>query len=127
MKRKILQIILVGLFLHACNKSRIALQPEILKLGPDTYLAIVGSENQAYAKTAAVTKANQHCSSLGKEILVSNITSDVSYRQNYANPAISHATHAVNITFQCLAKDDPSLVRPTYQKPPSVVIEDRRN
>ena len=31
-----------------------------------------------------------------------------------------------NITFRCLAKDDPEYVRPTYTTPPTTVIEDRR-
>ena len=122
MEHKALQIILVGLLFFACNKSSGALN--VLKLGPDTYLVTVGSSWQAEAKDIAVTKANQYCSSLDKEILVSNISSSVSHR--IINES-TFPTHTVDITFRCLSKDDPSLERPTYQKAPSVVIEDRRN
>jgi len=117
MPHKIFKVVLISMFLVSCAQSS-----GVLKLGPDTYTVSVHAApargGESGAKRLAVTEANQYCSSLGKEILVSNISSH-------------RSTHfpggTVDITFSCFDKGDADLVRPTYQKPPDVVIEDRRN
>lgn len=90
-------------------------------MGPDTYTVSVHAApargGESGARKIALTEANVYCASLGREILVSNISS-------------ARSTHfpggTVEATFSCLPKDDPDLKRPEYRKEPNVVIEDRR-
>lgn len=93
----------------------------VLKMGPDTYSVSVHAApargGESGARQLALSDANQYCAKDGKEILVTNISSGAS----------SHLPGGtVDITFQCLAKGDRDLRRPTYQQAPSAVIEDRR-
>jgi hypothetical protein len=91
-------------------------------MGPDTYTVSVHAApargGESGARKIALTEANEYCARLGREILVSNLSSH-------------RSTHfpggTVEATFNCLSKEDPSLKRPKYQKEPDVVIEDRRD
>ena len=92
----------------------------ILKMGPDTYSVSVHAApargGVPGARNLALTEANDHCSKAGKEIMVNNVASGRS----------SHLPGGtVEVTFQCLAKSDPELQRPTYRAAPSAVIEMR--
>lgn len=104
------------LLMSACAQSS-----GVLKMGPDTYSVSVHAApargGEPGARSLALTEANQKCEGEGKEIIVTNISS-------------GRSTHlpggTVEVTFQCLAKGDPDLQRPSYQAAPSIVIEDRR-
>jgi hypothetical protein len=109
MKR--LSLLLAAVILVACAHSS-----GVLKMGPDTYSVSASASairgGRSGAKNIAVTEANEKCAFEGKEILITNT---------------SYSGETVDITFQCLAKDDPALHRPMYHAAPTTVIEDRRN
>lgn len=87
----------------------------ILQMGPDTYSVSADDLNASTAKQAALGQAQAHCTSLGKELLVTNTKS---FRDG--------ARSVYDVTFLCLSKGDPQLARPIYSKEPDVVIEDKR-
>lgn len=91
-------------------------------MGPDTYSVSVHAApargGASGARNLAITEANEKCVAEGKEILVTNISS---------GPSSHFPGGTVDVTFQCLAKSDPGLQRPTYRAAPTTVIEDRRN
>jgi len=101
------------LSLGACIQSSGA-----LKIGPDTYSVSVHAApvqgGIVGAKRVALKEANAHCSSLSKEIMISNT-------------GLSRSTHlrggTADITFLCLDKNDPQLKRPEY-KPTRKVMPD---
>jgi hypothetical protein len=94
----------------------------VMKMGPDTYSTSVAASpirgGTVGAKQMAMNDAGQYCAASGKEILVTNTSSQTT---NNAGAG------TVDITFRCLAKGDPDLVRPDYRKPADTVIEDRRS
>lgn len=90
----------------------------VMQMGPDTFNVSASkhyTSGGAAAKSNALLAANAHCTSLGKEILVTNTSS------SYAQPF-----YTAEVTFRCLSKNDSKLSRPNYEKTPDVVIEDRR-
>jgi hypothetical protein len=104
------------LLLAACAQSS-----GVLKMGPDTYTvsatAAPARGGSSEARKLALADANQYCAKLSQEILVTNIgtaTTNV------------YGAGSADVTFRCLAKGDPELQRPEYQKSPDTVIEDRR-
>jgi hypothetical protein len=112
----ILAIVLA--FLAGCTFSK---SSGVLKLGPDTYttsaVAAPVAGGSSEARRLALTEANEHCSQLGKEILVTNLGTAINHVNNFGN---------AEVTFRCLAKDDPGLQRPEIKHVPDVTIEDRR-
>lgn len=92
----------------------------VLKLGPDTYsvsaVAPPGEGGRTGAQRIALTEANQHCAQQSREILVTNMagSSDPMGRGGF------------QVTFRCLSKGDPELMRPDFQRPADVRIEDAR-
>lgn len=92
----------------------------VLKMGPDTYSVSVHAAPARGgipgAQRLAMNEANQACMSQGREILVQNISS---------GPSRHYPGGTVDVTFQCLARNDPSLYRPTYRSVPNVLIESR--
>lgn len=114
---RILIALPLSILLAACAQSS-----GVLKMGPDTYSVSVHAApvrgGESGARKLALTEANERCSTVGKEILVTNIASGSS----------SHFPGGtVEVTFLCLSKGDPELQRPSYRSVPSTVIEDRRN
>lgn len=86
----------------------------VMQLGPDTYTVSADDLNESTAKQAALRQAQQRCSGLNREILVTNMK-------------LSRGDRALfDVTFRCLEKSDPELARPNYRKEPDVVIEDKR-
>ena len=110
-------LVLVLLVLAGCPITK---SSGVMKLGPDTYtvstMAVPGAGGSTEARRMALTEANAHCASLNREILVTNMGSS----NPYAGPG------KAEVTFRCLAKDDPSLQPPDFHKTPDVTIEDRR-
>jgi hypothetical protein len=110
-------LILVLLLLTGCPITK---SSGVLQLGPDTYtvstMAVPGAGGSTEARRMALTEANAHCASINRQILVTNMGSSSPYG----------APGKAEITFRCLAKDDPSLQRPVFQQAPDVTIEDRR-
>ena len=94
----------------------------VMKLGPDTFTASAANSpargGMPGARHTVILQANDYCTAMGKEILVTNETTA---RTNDAGAG------SANITFQCLSRDDPALQRPQYEKPADTVIEDRRS
>lgn len=102
-------------FLMGCSQSS-----GVLKLGPDTYSVSVHAApargGEAEAKRLALTEANQACSGMGRELLVTNLGS---------GPSSHLPGGTVDVTFQCLSADDSALRRPEYKPTPDVLIESR--
>lgn len=111
MKQK--SIVLAALMVTACGLKTHS--SGVLPMGPDTYSVSADDLNASTAKQAALSQAQAHCTSLGKEILVTNTKVTRENRNIY------------DVTFRCLSKGDPDLTRPTYSKEPDVVIEDKRH
>ena len=85
-----------------------------MQLGPDTYTVTADDLNESTAKQAALRQAQERCTSMSREILVTNMKLSRGGRA------------AFDVTFRCLTKDDPEFKRPNYTKEPDVVIEDKR-
>ena len=90
-----------------------------MKLGPDTYQVEASSHNfygggSPEAKNTSIQAANNYCNKLGKEILVTNTQS------SFERPFYRHS-----VTFRCLDKSDPELVRPKYEKEADIVIKSK--
>lgn len=90
----------------------------VMKLGPDTYAVTASKHNFAggapSAQSNALEMANTYCERIGREVLVKNTTT-----------GFDRPMYTYSVTFQCLAKNDPNLTRPTYKQSPNVVIENR--
>jgi hypothetical protein len=104
-------LVLIIYFVSGCTSTG-----EVVKMGPDTYSlwshAAPIRGGITGAKTTAIKKANKYCASIGKEIIISNVS---------GNPF----SNMTDITFQCLDKDDPKFKRPIYKASPHIVIENR--
>jgi hypothetical protein len=92
---------------------------QVMKLGPDTYQVEASSHNiygggSPEAKSNALVSANNYCTNLGKEVLVTNIES-----------GFERPFYRSTITFNCLNKNDPSLKRPIYEKEADIVIKNK--
>ena len=109
------------LILIACSLVACASSGGVQQLGPETFTVSAAASpargGYSTAKTMALNTANEHCTRLGKEILVSNI--------GIATTNI-HGAGSADITFRCLATGHADLRRPEYRRAPDVVIEDRR-
>lgn len=98
-----------------------AMSSGILRMGPDTYSVSVAASpargGTVGAKRVALTEAGQYCAASGKDILVTNTSAETTTRVGAGT---------FDVTFRCLAKGDPDLQRPDYTRPPTTIIEDRR-
>ena len=112
---KIFKYLLICMFLTSCAQSS-----GVLKLGPDTYNISVHAApvrgGTSGAKKVAITKANQYCLESNKEILVTNINT---------RPSSHLPGGTADINFKCLNKNDPDLVRPSYEKEADIVIKNK--
>lgn len=102
--------VLSCLLLAACAQSS-----GVLKLGPDTYTVQATApdsrpQGSANATRLALTQANQHCTGLARDILVTETTT---------------APGTAAVTFRCLQPGDPGLRAPVYRQAPDIVIEKR--
>lgn len=92
-----------------------------LQMGPDTFNLSVHAApargGETGAKRLAFEEAAAKCAGMNRELLVKNVSS---------GPSSHFAGGTVDIIFRCLPAGDPELIRPRYDAPPSVVIEDRR-
>jgi hypothetical protein len=91
-----------------------------LPVGPDTYTTSAHALHggTANARQAALNTANQRCVGMGKHVLVTNI--------NQHTGVLNIDEANVDVTFRCLAANDPELRRPNLQQVPDVVIQDQR-
>ena len=112
MMQKSAFVLAAALMVSACGLKTYS--SGVLPMGPDTFSVSADDLNASTAKQAALSQAQTHCASLGKEILVTNTKVSRETRNIY------------DVTFRCLSKGDPELTRPTYSKEPDVVIEDKR-
>ncbi|MCY1420999.1 hypothetical protein D9M71_366400 [compost metagenome] len=99
--------------LSACVQSS-----GVLQLGPDTYSVSVHAApargGVSGAKEVALTEASSACHTQNKEILVTNLSS---------GPSAHFPGGTVDVTFQCLDRQDRALQRPTYSPAPDVLIK----
>jgi hypothetical protein len=72
----------------------------------------------AGAKRMALEEANNYCTQMRREILVTNWQTQTTNRMGRGN---------AEIEFRCLNSGDPALQRPVYAKSPDTVIENRSN
>lgn len=90
---------------------------QIVPHGPDTYLIYreggTGFSDPKLLRVEAIREANDFCLSKGKEFLI------VGTDERRGAP---FAYASGEVTFRCLDKDDPDLIRPTLQKEPDTVI-----
>jgi hypothetical protein len=109
-------VIAIAFALTGCARQ----PPAALPMGPDTF-RITASAHQVVgggmpaAERSALEGALAKCSSIGRELLVTNTA------MGFDRPM-----YRFTATFRCLEKGDPQLVRPIYEKSPDVLIEDRR-
>lgn len=94
----------------------------VLPVGPNTYTISAGavgsgsiSGNNTMSKRAALTEANAYCASLGRQILVQNMS------------ASSTGFGSTNdLVFRCLDPNEAAATRaPSYRRDPDLVIEHR--
>lgn len=91
---------------------------KVLTLGPDTYRISASKHNLSggapEAEANALEAAEAFCTNKGKQVMVSNMTTD------FDRPYYTYTA-----TFRCLAAGDPDLRRPVYQSAPDMVIQTR--
>jgi len=84
----------------------------VLTLGPDTYSATAAASPSSggapWAQQMALNEADQHCASIGREILVINISTGTTN--------VSYGPVPASVTFKCLLRGDPELTRPDDQR-----------
>lgn len=89
-------------------------------VGPDTYMissvAAMERGGQSGAKSFAVADAGAYCRTMGKDVLVENMAS---------HQANVYGAGSAEVIFRCLAKEDPEMKRPNFQRSPDVVLEQR--
>ncbi|MFO1324177.1 MAG: hypothetical protein U1F15_08935 [Burkholderiales bacterium] len=109
------------LIVGALVVSGCALSSGVLPMGPDTYSVSVSAApargGTTGARQVALTEAGKYCADQGKQILVTNTS---------AAQTNNLGAGKIDVTFQCLAKGDPDLQRPTYRSTPDIVIQDQR-
>lgn len=106
---------LAAVIMLSCSLSGCASTSGVMPMGPDTFSVSSDNPSAAAAKQSALSQAQGHCASLGKEIMVTN-----------TETAVIRNRAVYDVTFRCLSPGDPKLTRPSYTKNPDVVIEDRR-
>ena len=93
----------------------------IVPVGPDTYTVSASATAERGgtmgARILAIQQAGRYCTSIGRELLVTNITTKTINR---------FGEGFSDVIFRCLPQGDPDLRRPDLRAPPNVVIEDRR-
>ena len=89
-------------------------------VGPDTYMissvAAMERGGQSGARSFAVADAGTYCRSLGKEVLVKSMES---------RPANVYGAGSAEVIFRCLTKTDSEMTRPTFERSPDLVTEQR--
>ncbi|SNT33534.1 hypothetical protein SAMN06265795_12629 [Noviherbaspirillum humi] len=111
-------VALLSLSLAACASSS-----GVQQIGRDTYSLSAGvagtgsvSGNNTASRRAALTEANNHCLSQGKEINLQNIGLNSTY-----------AGSTTEIVFQCLSPSEAAMTeRPTFRKEADTVVEVRK-
>jgi|YNPBryunderm2012_1023409.scaffolds.fasta_scaffold20020_1 hypothetical protein len=94
---------------------------EIVPVGPDTYTVSASAASErggaAGARIRAIKEAGRYCTSIGRELLVTNITT---------RTIGLFGDGSSDIIFRCLPPGDPDLRCPDLRALPNVVIENRR-
>ena len=89
--------------------------------GRDTWVVNVDSASGAKARRVAFQRANEHCRSLGLQMVPDSEQTSLS-----PNPWTGAPMQEIQFVFRCLSDADPGNVRPAMRPNPSAVIEDRR-
>lgn len=105
-------IICCALLLAGCSTVS-----DVLPIGKDTYMVtseVYGFKTSNDAEEMTIKRANAYCESLGKKMLLANISGGGVY-------GFSPRTN--QLVFQCLSANDPAFTRTQLQKEPNTVIE----
>jgi hypothetical protein len=89
----------------------------VLEMGRDTYSVTStadGLRSAAAARESAFEEGYKKCASLGKKFMFEN--------ERTSRTRMDIDT-TVNVTFRCLAENDPEYARPRIRTAPNVVIE----
>ena len=96
-------------------------QTGVVPIGPDTYLVAhqgwISTQSVAELKGQAFTEAGTFCNARGKQLL------PVSTKDTPG--VIGRSYPEAEVQFRCLNAGDPELQRPTLQKTPDILIENR--
>lgn len=89
----------------------------VQSIGKDSYLVSVRVpfSGQSGAKADALTSANVHCASQGKQMMLGNISS--------SECALRGGCGEAQIIFSCLDKEDPRYQTSNLRKEPDTVIQ----
>ena len=113
---KILKYILISflIVIAGCANNKLK-QSGIMPIGPDTYRVAVSVYNMYLMKgqEAALNQARNHCVSIGLEFMIVGTSSK--------NTGVGDILYEV--TYRCLAKGDPDLIRPTPVRAPDISVE----
>lgn len=93
---------------------------QVLEIGRDTYSVSAtadGMSDATSARGSAFEVGSKKCASLGKRFMLVN--------ESTSRTRMGIDT-TVNVTFRCLAENDPEYARPNVRQSPNVVIEDQR-
>lgn len=109
----------IGYLMVAAAVSACGSTGKVLNLGPDTYRISASKHNLAggapEAEANALESAGAFCTSRGKQVMVTNMTS-----------GFDRPFYTYQATFRCLAAGDPELRRPVYESAPDMVIQTRQ-
>lgn len=109
---------IIGYFAVATLLTACGTTGKVLTLGPDTYRISASKHNLSggapEAEANALESANTFCTSKGKQVMVTNMSS------GFDRPFYTYTA-----TFRCLAVGDPELRRPVYESAPDMVIQTR--
>lgn len=98
-----------------------AVAHDVAKLGPDTYTVSANAApargGASGARSLAVNAAGAYCERMSREVLVTNISGQTTN---------VYGAGSVDVTFRCLQPGDPQLQRPTHEKAPDVIVQNRR-
>jgi hypothetical protein len=101
--------------LVGCDRPGAVTSP-VAPMGPDTWL-VSGRSNISHSEgqSQALFEAQKFCGSRQREFMMLRIDRDPP----------SYTGYVTHVSFRCLVLGDPALVRPTLERDPTVIIQNR--
>lgn len=98
--------------------SGCAISHDVAQLGPDTYSVSASAApargGASGARSMAIRQAGEYCASQNRRVLVTNISGQTTN---------GYGAGSTDVMFRCLAANDPTLGRPTYEPTPDVLVK----